>query len=76
LPVISNVVGGELEKMIEENNLGITLKSIEPDSLKKAVEYCFENFGAEDYERIRNFALQNFDGERIYKNYANWIKNL
>lgn len=74
LPVISNIRGGEVEKLIREHNLGITLTDDTAEAIEQGIAFCRKNFSFADRERIQRFARETFDTGRIYADYCDWIE--
>jgi glycosyltransferase involved in cell wall biosynthesis len=72
LPVISNIRGGELEKIISVNNLGLTIKHDTEAEILKAVEILRSKKDIAKRIKIQQFARDNFDSESIYKQYYIW----
>lgn len=72
LPVINTIRGGELEKCIAENNLGISVNFGEENQMKDAIEYCLNHFSVQEHQRIQDYAKANFDRADIYKQYYKW----
>jgi hypothetical protein len=73
LPVISNIRQGEVERLIRENNLGITIKDNSADAILEGIMYCRANFSFDDRQRIQQFARENFDVQKIYRDYCDWL---
>jgi hypothetical protein len=73
LPVISNIRGGEVEKLIKEYNLGTTIPDDSAETIQMAIAHCSQHFTHEDRERIQQFARKNFDTKKIYGDYCDWI---
>jgi hypothetical protein len=72
LPVISNVRGGELEKFMSENDLGITIPEDTWDAYNQAVAFCKTHYDHEGRKKIREFAKSNFNVLHISEQYMNW----
>lgn len=73
LPVISNIRHGEVERLIRENNLGVTIRDDSAAAIEDGIMYCKLNFDFEDRQRIQKFARENFDVSRIYRDYSEWL---
>lgn len=73
LPVINNIRKGELENMIKEQNLGITMSIDDSQKISEAIRYCIDNYHQTEHERIREFAKKQFSKNEIYKEFYNWV---
>jgi hypothetical protein len=73
LPVISNIREGEVERLIREHNLGITIKDDSQESIQEGIMYCRINFDFTDRQRIQQFARDHFDVQKIYSDYCAWL---
>jgi glycosyltransferase involved in cell wall biosynthesis len=71
LPVISNIRNGELEKMIDDNKLGVNI-NMDAHSFQTALDYCRQNFKMSDHMRIQEFARAKFSKNNIYEEYYHW----
>ena len=72
LPVINTIRGGELEKCISDNNLGISINFGDENQMRDAIKYCLNNFPVHEHQRIQEYARTHFDRNEIYKQYYNW----
>jgi len=72
LPVISNVRGGELEKVISENDLGITIREDTWEAYKQAVIFCKNRYDMQRKQKIREFAESNYNVLKISEEYRDW----
>jgi glycosyltransferase involved in cell wall biosynthesis len=76
LPVISNIRGGELARLIQDNKLGITIEDDKERTILDAISYCRNNFNFEDRMRIADFAKKNFNVTEISGRYVQWTIDL
>jgi glycosyltransferase involved in cell wall biosynthesis len=76
LPVISNIRGGELEKLIIHHDLGITIQDNNIDTLMEAIAYCRDYFNLQKRRHIREYARQNFNVLQISAQYMHWALNV
>lgn len=76
LPVISNVRGGELEKVIVDNDVGITIPEDTSDAYNEAVLFCKNRYNIEKRQKIREFAKSNFNILKISEQYRDWTLGL
>jgi hypothetical protein len=72
LPVISNLAGAEMQKLISENDLGITIDVASEKAFGEAVEYIKSHFGNIDRKRIHSFAVEHYNILNIAQQFMKW----
>ncbi|MDQ3072245.1 MAG: glycosyltransferase [Bacteroidota bacterium] len=76
VPVLSNIKGGELESLIKNHNLGMTINEAEPASILNGIDQCIGKFEFDDRKRIQAFAKKELDANTIYQSYYKWLKEI
>jgi len=71
IPIVSNIRGGELERIISENDLGITIENATSVRIFHGLKHCLK-YSFEDQKRIQQFAKEHFNSKNIYKEYIEW----
>ena len=75
LPIVNNIKNGELEVLIQQYQLGITIRDNSVRTIQEGIEYCLQHFNTEDRKRIQEFARSYCDNSKIYGPYASWALN-
>lgn len=76
VPVITNIVGEELEEYINEHQLGICIHDFTVETVNKAIRDCKQRFGLRERKSIQEYAKEHFDSTDIYERFASFLLKL